>query len=44
MLKKFEERDNTVISDMANAIIEAKPSSEIGVVDNERLLKLVCLK
>ena len=39
LLKKFEERGNTVISGMA--IIEAEPSSEIGVVDNESLLKLV---
>ena len=36
LLKKFEERDDTVISGMA--IIEAEPSSEIGVVHNESLL------
>ena len=42
LLKKFEERSDTVISGMA--IIEAKPSSEIGVVDDESLLNLVCLK
>ena len=42
LLKKFEERDDTVISGMA--IIEAEPSSEIGVVDHESLLNLVCLK
>ena len=33
LLKRFEERDDTVISGMA--IIEAEPSSEIGVVDDE---------
>ena len=42
LLKKFEERDDTVISGMA--IIEAEPSSEIDVVDDESLLNLVCLK
>ena len=42
LLKKFEERGDTVISGMA--IIEAEPNSEIGVVDDESLLNLVCLK
>ena len=42
LLKKFEEKDGTVISGMA--IIEAEPSSEIGDVDDESLLNLVCLK
>ena len=42
LLKKFEEKDDTVISGMA--IIEAEPSSEIGVVDDESMLNLVCLK
>ena len=42
LLKRFERRDDTVISGMA--IIEAEPSSEIGVVDDESLLNLVCLK
>ena len=42
LLKKFEERDDTVISGMA--IIEAEPSSKIGVVDDESSLNLVCLK
>ena len=42
LLKKFEERDDTVISGMA--IIEAEPSSEIGIVDDDSLLNLVCLK
>ena len=37
LLKKLEERDDTVISDMS--IIEAGPSSEIGVVDDENLFK-----
>ena len=42
LFKKFEGRGDTVTSDMA--IIEAEPSSEIGVVDDESLLNLVCLK
>ena len=42
LLKKFEERGHTVISGMA--IIEAEPSSEIGIVDDESLLNLVCFK
>ena len=42
--KKFEERDDTVISNIA--IIEAERSSKIDVkhVDDENLLNLVCLK
>ena len=42
LLKKFEERDDTVISGLA--IIEAEPNSKIGVVGDESLLNLVCLK
>ena len=42
LLKKLEERDDTVISGMA--ILEAEPNSEIGIVDDESLLNLVCLK
>ena len=42
LLKRFEERDDTVFSGMA--IIEAEPSSEISVVDDESLLNSVCMK
>ena len=37
LLKKFEERDEFVISGVA--FIEAKPSSEVGVVDDESFYK-----
>ena len=40
LLKKFEERDDTVIP----GIIEAELNLEIDVVDDENLLNLVCLK
>ena len=36
LLKRFEERDDIVKSDMA--IIAAEPSSEIGVIDDKSLL------
>ena len=39
--KKFEGRDDTMISGMS--IIKSEPSSEIGVLDDENLLNLVCL-
>ena len=39
--KKFEGRDDTMILDMS--IIEAEPSSEIGVLNDENLLNLACL-
>ena len=42
LLKKYEEREEQVVSGMA--IIEAETSEECGVVDDESLIELACLQ
>ena len=42
LLKKYEQRDENVVSGMA--IIEAELSDECGVVDDENLIELASLK
>ena len=43
MLKKFEDRDDALMG-LGMVIIEARLSSEIGVVDDESSFNLVCLE